>query len=89
MNLEINKELVVSTSHIREETAKLLEDEPRLTIYEYPFGWRILAGEAEWLHATGHGELANLIKVAKQHDCAWLVLDQDGPTIDNFKTFDW
>ncbi|PCJ39024.1 MAG: hypothetical protein COA71_14650 [SAR86 cluster bacterium] len=95
MNLEINKELVLSTAHISHETSLLLANEDWLdnlviSIYAFEYGWRIYA---PYQHNTLRNELPNelnkLLELAMEHDCKWLVLDQDGAIHNEFPTFDW
>ena len=87
MNLEINKELVLSTAHIPEETANDLRNcLVAKNIEEYEYGSRV------WVDASipvKHKELIALVKLAKDHDCKWLVLDCDAEVIQELPQFEW
>ena len=82
--LEINKELVLSSSHIPEDTARQLE---QLNYSSDQNNTRTLVDgflrDIECIH------LAKLLGLAGGLDCKWLVLDCDCPVIDTLETFDW
>lgn len=88
---EINKEMVFSSSHIPESTAKLLEcgDAP-FSVTSNDYSWRLHVSKYAAVHdVEGNTELKNIAKIAKEHDCIWLVIDQDGPIYTNLPIFNW
>lgn len=88
---EINKEMVFSSSHIPESTAKLLEycDKP-FAVTNNDYSWRLNVDKYAAVHdIEGNTELKNIAKIATEHGCIWLVIDQDGPVYDNLPTFNW
>ena len=86
---DIEKTLVVSTGNISKATADLLESGKlkSLIVDSYMYGWRIYTGtdDAEDIPE----DLSALINFAKNLDCKWLKLDQDGSKLDKFPEYDW
>lgn len=96
--------LDISTAHIKQSTAELLnhlvflsdkniiftkEDYPDLIIYpKGEYGWFIFAASEE-LHKSVPEELVKVIEHTKAKGCDWLVLDRDGEIIDELESFDW
>ena len=91
MLLEINKELVVSTAHVPESTAKLLRyDDCPFAVYITEYSWRIHVSEGALVHEwDDHPEMKSLGKLAQENGCKWLVLDQDGDIYDELPSFNW
>lgn len=96
--LEINKELVLSTCHICKETSERLSKidkgdllESDLFIDEYQEGWRILVPTDLASHDFGivPGDLVLLLLLAKENDCKWLVLDCDGLEVAGLPVHTW
>jgi len=55
-------------------------------------GWRVCLAEGdgatEYLtHHKGHGALAELIHLALNNGCDWLVIDRDGPFVEGMPVF--
>jgi hypothetical protein len=97
-HLEINKELVISTAHVRESTfAALCSGNPKYTPYisfdRYDYGVRIYIELTEMLEpeVSGHIplELFKVMQLAHDKDCKWLVLDQDGDVVPWLNTWEW
>lgn len=88
---EVNKEIVFSTAHITEDTvAGLLTGDFSLLVTDTEHAWRIYVGESVNLDDVGClNELGDLIKIAKNEGCIWLVLDDSGPVCDNLPVFEW
>lgn len=91
---EVNKELVVSTAHISEETNTALIDPDGslrdiLATYDYEYGYRFFIGNEDDKLKTNFPGLDALMKIARKQGCKWLVLDQDGPVYDWLEKFDW
>lgn len=72
---------------------------PPFIVYEYAEGFRVWTGfdDEEYLKDTlkegreaGYSEaLLNLIKVASDNECRFLLLDRDGQNYEQFPEFDW
>ena len=95
-NYEIERTLVLSTTHITREDDALLEREDLVnTTYDpYEFGVRVfISNDPAYRLATRLGGFSvafqDLIELAHAKGCSWLRLDSDGPVMDNLKTFDW
>ncbi len=95
LNLEINKELVVSTCHVAEDTLSN-NDHGEHGLFNYSndeCNRRFLVSHLQMI--TGEeldkipASLYNLLKIAQDADCKWLVLDCDGPVYDNLPKFEW
>ena len=88
---EINKEMVFSSTHIPESTARALEEGTvSFSVYANDYSWRIHAAPTSAVHQDNDNkELVALAKIAKEHDCIWLVIDSDGPEYINLQIFDW
>ena len=90
--LEINKELVLSTSHVPEHTATYLNfhEDTGFTVYQCEFTFRMHVSRGSGVHdCDEHPELQVLAKLAQEQGCKWLVLDCDGNTYDELPTFEW
>lgn len=93
MDTLIDKMMTLSTAHISEETAYLLDDE--LTVTK----WGLIAYEKSaygWFINLGFDELFNVpldllhcINYALENGCSWLCLDRDGDEADDLPTYDW
>lgn len=97
---EIEKSFVCSTCHITAEDNKRLEKEKEdelssILMYKYEYGYRLYVGDlpdeyiAEYRAAGLSDELCNLLRIAYQLDCKWLVLDCDGSDYEELPSFDW
>ena len=90
-NLEINKELVLSTAHVTQ--AECNNDE----FFNYSsdeFNTRFhaeltLDDMVEKDLGNKYPNLSRLLELAKNHDCKWLVLDCDGIVHNSLKVFTW
>ena len=98
-SFEIEKRLIASTAHVDQNDMSYLLERAyngRLTeLYfsESNWGWTIrLPGEFR-LSDIGHLKvsdgLRDLIIFTISLDCVELVLDQDGPVYEGFKTYEW
>lgn len=94
--MEISKCLTISTSHVKESTMLMLEQEvissnPSLCVYEKKaFGF--------WVHIPESGvelsselpvDLLTCIKLAIDNDCEWLCLDRDGEVLNELPDYCW
>lgn len=96
MKFEINKELVLSTAHVKESTLNGCFNEDYIKQYDYStdeYGVRLHVSmslsDFEDSGIPFPSELVNLLKIAKENDCKWLVLDCDGDEVEGLPTFDW
>ena len=86
---EVNRELVLSTSHLPEAMANRLESKnPRMFLpyYVYEYGYRIY-NTGEWQDYPV--ELQEHIQKATELRCKWVVYDCDGPTYEEFEKYEW
>lgn len=93
--LEIQGMLTLSTVHISEATAKLLQEEPEtdalcLSVYEKRSGDELYGW---FVYLTGHesksvpGDLAAIISLARRNDCGIICLDSDGPVVPSLTVY--
>lgn len=98
-NFEIEKSLIASTAHVSQDDMSYLRERAydgqltELYFSEFDWGWKVrLPGEFQ-LSDIGHLKISDglrdLIIFTISLDCVELVLDQDGPVYDNFKTYEW
>ena len=89
MNLEINKELVISSCHVEEWESKLTEERnyssDQCSIRLYVDGM-LDTFEEEFPTSDN---LKKCLELAKSLDCKWLVLDCDGLEVEFLEKFDW
>lgn len=92
--LEIQKMITLSTAHITEQTAKLLDKEPEennmaISVYKKSeYGW-FLPIESISYDTVPFQDLKKVIEFAKDHGCSWLCLDCDGPMLEYLDTYKW
>ena len=95
-DLEIAKMLIISTAHVSQETAKLLEGGDYKDVSELPlmftwgdYGWLIWA-DCEPEEENGFpDDLQRCMDFSSKNGCAWLRLDCDGDQVDGLEYFDW
>lgn len=86
--LEINKELVLSTCHVREGELSLTDDfncSKDECLSRYHVESMIINVEE---YSTCNN-LKTLLVLARNLECKWLVLDCDGNSVDFLPKFDW
>jgi hypothetical protein len=101
---EIERALVLSTAHVSEETALLLNHTEILTgdaglawapAMQRPEGWLFRVplnmSDAEWtIHLEPYpAELRAALALARDEGCHWILFDCDGPTVDTLTEFEW
>lgn len=93
MQLEIQKMLACSTSHVTQDDTICLSEEEGLVAHEYKEGFFVHVPDAacdDELVAIGYSPaFLALLKLARANDCDYLTLDCDGPEIEGLQTFDW
>lgn len=100
-NPEIQKSFVVWIGHVPKSDIDLLEKANEssgvISADEYQFGWRIyislrkdcVEDDDKSIKREGYSEaFQNLVKLTRQLECSWLVLDEDGMEYD-LPRFDW
>ena len=102
MQLEIEKMLVMSTWHLREEVAEMLpdthEDEP--STVEQAHWWPSFTRAEGWMfyvppnredmrYIDAPEELKTIIALARANGCTWVMLDRDGPVVDELPHWEW
>ncbi|CAH9013936.1 conserved hypothetical protein [Vibrio phage 424E50-1] len=92
-DIEINKEMVLSTCHVKEETLNTFVIVNNVGHSSDAYATRFLVSHAlSYFKFEGVDlpkELLNLLQIAKAHNCKWLVLDCDGTMVEGLPTFDW
>lgn len=100
-SLEINRELVLSTSHVQEATMDWLrESDGRITPdgyedFDRPAGDSVEYGALVFCMydddetAAMPADLGPLVRLARDNDCKWLRLDCDGPVVDGLPAWEW
>ncbi len=97
---EIEKYLVASTGHITQDDMEKLDEEAdcdsgaSLLARVSEYGVCVFVGTEEDMakkaEKRGFGKgLQNMLTLARKNGCTFLKLDQDGPTIEGHKTYDW
>ena len=92
--MEISKILTISTAHITEETARLLDLEPKnndmwLTVYNKSnFGWFMYVHK-DLDDRNIPDDLRKCLEFAKENDCDWLCLDCDADIVDGLDEYEW
>lgn len=97
MKYEISKMLTLSTAHISEETAVMLEREVKYGVNDIPlsiynkaeFGWFIYVSEYYKDIEDIPEDLMSCLDLAKENECDWLCLDCDGIIVPELPTYDW
>ena len=91
--MEISKMLTISTAHISEETARLLDIEPdndnmQLTVYnKADFGWFVYVSEY-FEDCDIPDDLRKCLELAKENNCTWLCLDCDAEIVDGLDFYE-
>lgn len=87
--LQIDKMLTISTSHVTSKTCNEWLGGPDRSISAYPkgeYGWFIYTdGDNKDLP----NDLLLCVQFAREHGADWLVLDCDGDQVDGLVIFDW
>lgn len=102
MKFEIAQMLVLSTGHLRKETADSLpethKDVPDTV--EQAHWWPSFIRNEGWMfyvpldpedqrYIDAPEELKNIAAFAKAIGCTWVMLDQDGPIVDVLPHWEW
>lgn len=99
-DIEINKEMVLSTCHVKESTLNGCFNEDFIKEKDFSADENNVRFHVEiclhWNEDCREGcevdfpqELTTLLKIAQSHGCKWLVLDYDGAVIEGLPIFDW
>ena len=92
--MEITKMLTISTAHVSNETAELLDIDDILGVVLYPkddYGWFIHIDE-DFMNDYEDEipkELFKLMKFTKDIGCDWLCLDSDGEVLEYLDVYEW
>ncbi len=102
MAVEINKMLTLSTAHISEATAELLQrcnaadwDDPSiedvpLVVYEKSdYGWFVVVPNDLFRINRTPPDLLMLFRLAQAQGCTWIMFDRDVEPVANLPTFNW
>jgi hypothetical protein len=101
---EVHRMLVVSTSHVTEQTALALPQthsdlligditETWWPTFVRDEGWVFhVPPEKEWFderYRDAPKDLYTVLDTARQHECEWLMFDSDGPVVDHLPNWEW
>jgi hypothetical protein len=92
--LEVDRMVTLSTCHIKESTAEMMNDYKDITVYEKSeYGWfmylnQSALGEDE-LSKEIPDDLAAVIRFAKDNNFTILCLDRDGGTVNRLPVYLW
>lgn len=84
---EVNKELVLSTCHLPESVAKIMDTGDQFVeflYYKFMFGYRVYVNTSKY-----PTEMMPHIDKAIELGCMWINYDCDGMVCDEFKTYEW
>jgi hypothetical protein len=92
----IGKYLDLSTAHLTPATRELLDDEPDFvtTVMKHPggYGWLVYVQQddvdPEEDAENIPPDLLACLKLAREHDCVWMLFDCDADTIPGLPTYD-
>lgn len=97
--MQIEKIMVLSTAHIKKETADLLEeDNIGLIVISRETGYLIHTVSLPMTDSVSEdllnnsrypNDLAACIQLAHKNGCDWLLLDCDGPIESDIPFYDW
>ena len=88
-DIEINKEMVLSTYHV---TANEINSGVETSDDEYSNRYlvkRVIEDLEESTIEADYPNLIKLLQIAKAHNCKWLVLDCDAEETQGLPKFDW
>ena len=88
-HIEIENILTISTSHITEETAAVLENMELVVYKKGNCGWFIYVDSANAIMDTIPNDLKECLGFAKSLRCNILCLDSDGPIVENMGVYSW
>ena len=83
---EIHQVLVLSTAHLKRETAKLIDDETYECAFARSDGWIFYVGDRR---SDAPEELEEALSYARARNCVWLMFDADGPVNPGLPTWEW
>jgi len=93
MTLEIRSFLTISTAHVSEQTATLLDNTPEK---DWPvsgglfstYGWFMYAHDED---CSGDipSDLMAVFTFARSHGCNYVLFDCDADAVDNLPTYEW
>jgi hypothetical protein len=95
---EINREMVVSSSHISVEEMELLPHYlgnmvhyvDNVYVQPFDYGWRIFVNSE--LDESDYEKIPHvlpLIKLGLALECKWVILDAGGPILEGLPVFEW
>jgi hypothetical protein len=91
MQIQIEKQFVVSTAHITfQDSVNLLDMcHDKASIYDlYPYGYLIHVGKYDE-YRTLSLAFQKLFHLAADYNCEWIHLDRDGPVYEELAIFNW
>ena len=95
---EIHRMICLSTAHISEESAALMDSDGASLDGTMPVHYRKgLYGYLVYVNDDPHSneeqdysyDVRAVLDYARARGCGWVMLDQDGPVVDGLKTWEW
>lgn len=94
--MEIGRYIVLSTAHVRVETARLLEEWAKLPAADQPlaiastqYGWFVSTHDASNKSQGLPPEIAGIVAYGRVHECTYVLLDCDGPVQAPLPIYPW
>jgi hypothetical protein len=85
--------LDLSTAHLDEHTCRDLNGYEHVTAYPTPYGWWMFVPDGDVADLADQGdwpaELPEIVTLARDRGCAYILFDADGPHSNLLPTFDW
>ncbi|GIM94373.1 hypothetical protein Ato02nite_061660 [Paractinoplanes toevensis] len=84
--------LDLSTAHLQPQTCDELDSYPGVIAYQTTYGWLMYAPQDATGLARAHDwppELLPIMKLAREHDCAYVLFDGDADQSYLLEVFDW
>lgn len=94
--LEIHKVLVLSTTHVSEETAAMIDaaaagrDFPFAPEFSRNEGWMFYCYKPDEVDLSKRpADLVKVMEFARACGCQWVMFDRDGDTVDGLPIYEW
>lgn len=89
---ELARMLVLSTEHMRPETAAAWVPAcPWACFTKSDYGWFMYVSDDPGITETSDVplEIRSALHVARRHGCGWIMWDNAGPILDELPRYDW
>lgn len=87
---DIAKIMTISTAHIKSDTILRSHNSNVIMFSKGMYGWFVYVPEYNIReYGTYPNELLDVLDYAREEGCTWLLLDLDGPIINELPTYEW